>query len=73
MPNNSYVVHIVDDEEPVRRSLRFLLSVMGFSVQLHESATSFLAAAPYPGKACLVTDLGIPDMSGVELLERLNE
>ncbi|RWA68054.1 response regulator FixJ [Mesorhizobium sp.] len=73
MPTDSYVVHIVDDEEPVRRSLGFLLSVMGFSVQLHDSATSFVAAAPYAGKACLVTDLGMPDMSGVELLERLNE
>ncbi|MDG4884476.1 response regulator FixJ [Mesorhizobium sp. WSM4884] len=73
MRTDAYVVHIVDDEEPVRRSLGFLLSVMGFNVRVHESATSFLAAAPSAGNACLVTDLGMPDMSGVELLERLNE
>lgn len=73
MQTDAYVVHIVDDEEPVRRSLGFLLSVMGFNVRVHESATSFLAAAPSASKACLVTDLGMPDMSGVELLERLNE
>ncbi|RWL80606.1 MAG: response regulator [Mesorhizobium sp.] len=73
MQTDTYVVHIVDDEEPVRRSLGFLLSVMGFNVRVHDSATSFLAAAPGAGNACLVTDLGMPDMNGVELLERLNE
>ena len=63
----------MDDEEPVRRSLGFLQSVMGFNVRVHESAKSFLAAAPYSGNGCLITDLGMPDMSGVELLQRLNE
>ncbi|BCM20907.1 transcriptional regulatory protein FixJ [Mesorhizobium sp. J8] len=73
MQTDTYVVHIVDDEEPVRRSLGFLLTVMGFNVRAHDSATSFLAAAADDGNACLVTDLGMPDMSGVELLERLEE
>ena len=36
------VVHIVDDEEPVRKSLAFLLSMSGHAVRLHESATAFL-------------------------------
>ncbi len=73
MQIDSYVVHIVDDEEPVRKSLAFLLTTMGFTVRVHESATNFLAAAQVPAKACLVTDLRMPDMSGVELLERLND
>jgi two-component system response regulator FixJ len=68
-----YVVHIVDDEESVRKSLVFLLTMAGFTVRVHESATSFLHAAPGIGKACLVTDLRMPDMSGVELLQRLDE
>lgn len=71
MHDSNYVVHIVDDEEPVRKSLAFLLTMAGFTVRVHDSATSFLAAAPSVGKACLVTDLRMPDMSGVELLERL--
>ncbi|MEQ1955043.1 response regulator FixJ [Mesorhizobium sp. CN2-181] len=66
-----YVVHIVDDEEPVRKSLAFLLTMAGFTVRVHESATSFLALAPGIGKGCLVTDLRMPDMSGVDLLTRL--
>ncbi|EHH12686.1 transcriptional regulatory protein FixJ [Mesorhizobium amorphae] len=73
MKIDEYVVHIVDDEEAVRRSLAFLLATAGFIVRVHESATSFLAAAPGIGKACLVTDLRMPDMSGVELLEKLNQ
>lgn len=73
MQIDSYVVHVVDDEEPVRKSLAFLLTMMGFTVRIHESATGFLAAAQGLGKACLVTDLRMPDMSGVELLERLSE
>jgi len=71
MKPDSYVVHIVDDEEPVRKSLAFLLTMSGFTVRVHESATRFLAAAPSLGKVCLVTDLRMPDMSGVELLEKL--
>lgn len=72
MQDSSYVVHIVDDEESVRKSLAFLLTMAGFAVRVHDSATGFLAAAANIGKACLVTDLRMPDMSGVELLERLN-
>ncbi|MFD1010512.1 response regulator FixJ [Shinella fusca] len=68
---DSYVVHVVDDEEPVRKSLAFLLTMSGFTVRVHESATRFLDVAPTLAKACLVTDLRMPDMSGVELLEKL--
>jgi two-component system response regulator FixJ len=72
MQIGDYVVHVVDDEEAVRKSLAFLLATAGFPVRVHESATGFLAAAPTAGKACLVTDLKMPDVSGVELLARLN-
>jgi two-component system response regulator FixJ len=72
MQIGDYVVHVVDDEEPVRKSLAFLLATVGFPVRVHDSATSFLAAGPITGGACLITDLKMPDMSGIELLERLN-
>lgn len=67
------VVHIVDDEEAVRNSLAFLLSSAGFAVRMHESATEFLAVAPRINNGCLVTDLRMPDMDGVELLRRLRD
>ena len=73
MQIDNYVVHIIDDEEPVRKSLAFLLTMAGFTVRVHDSASSFLASAKTVGKACLITDLRMPDMSGVELLEKLKE
>lgn len=73
MQIDDYVVHVVDDEEPVRKSLAFLLTMSGFTVRMHNSATSFLNAAPSLGRACLVTDLRMPDMSGVELLARVKD
>lgn len=71
MTTGDYVVHIVDDEEPVRKSLAFLLTVEGFAVRLHESATAFLKIASDIRNACLVTDLRMPDIDGVELLRTL--
>jgi two-component system response regulator FixJ len=67
-----YIVHIVDDEEPVRKSLAFLLTMAGFAVRMHESATNFLAAAAGIRDGVLVTDLRMPDMTGVELLQALS-
>lgn len=71
MTTGDYVVHIVDDEEPVRKSLAFLLTVEGFAVRLHESATAFLKVAPDLRNGCLLTDLRMPDIDGVELLRAL--
>jgi len=71
MSNPDIVIHIVDDEEPVRNSLAFLLGASGFAVRTHASASSFLAIAADITNACLVTDLRMPDIDGVELLRRL--
>lgn len=73
MAINDYTIHVVDDEEAVRKSLAFLLTMSGFTVRVHESATGFLAAAPTIRNGCLVTDLRMPDMSGVELLRSLKK
>ena len=73
MPRPDIVVHIVDDEEPVRNSLAFLLTTSGFAVRTHESALDFLDVAPDIHSGCLITDLRMPEMDGVELLRRLRE
>jgi two-component system response regulator FixJ len=65
------VIHIVDDEEPVRTSLAFLLGAAGFAVRTHASAGAFLEIAASVKNGCLVTDLRMPDIDGVELLRRL--
>ncbi|WEJ08674.1 response regulator FixJ [Sinorhizobium prairiense] len=66
-----YTVHIVDDEEPVRKSLAFMLTMNGYAVKVHESAASFLDFAPNIREGILLTDLRMPDMSGVSLIRKL--
>ena len=67
------VIHVVDDDEAIRKSLAFLLTASGHAVRVHESATDFLACAGQLGDACLLTDLRMPDMSGIDLLRALHE
>ncbi|NRP74264.1 Transcriptional regulatory protein FixJ [Ensifer psoraleae] len=68
-----YTVHIVDDEEPVRKSLAFMLTMNGYAVKIHQSAASFLSFAPNVRNGILVTDLRMPEMSGVDLIRRLGD
>jgi len=65
------VVHIVDDDEAVRQSLAFLLSSAGHAVRLYDSATSFLGGLSGVKGGCLITDIRMPGMSGIELLQAL--
>lgn len=71
MSNVDVVVHVVDDEEAVRNSLAFLLGANGFAVRTHASAAAFLEIASGIRNGCLVTDLRMPDIDGVDLLRRL--
>lgn len=72
MPTNP-VVHIVDDDEAVRQSLAFMLGSAGLPVRLYESASAFLDDLDPLLCGCLVTDVRMPDMTGIELLGRLKD
>ncbi len=68
------VVHVVDDDPGLRRSLRFLLDSVGWRVQLHASAEEFLDFAVLPTQpSCLLLDIRMPSMSGLELQQVLRE
>ncbi|MBB3913452.1 response regulator transcription factor [Rhizobium fabae] len=69
---NDLTIHLVDDEEVLRRSLTFLLVSAGFAVRAHSCAKAFLDILPLSGRNCLVTDLRMPDVNGIELLHRLH-
>lgn len=64
-------VHVVDDDMAVRKSLAFLLASEGVPVRLHESASAFLGAAPGLEAGCIVTDVRMPGIDGIELIRRL--
>jgi two-component system response regulator FixJ len=69
----SQVVHVIDDDVDVRQSLAFLLSTAGLAVRVHDSATAFLKALPDAQPGCVVTDIRMPEMDGLELQRRLLE
>ena len=68
---NDPVVHVVDDDEAVRESLGFLLRTAGLAVATHESAAAFLDQLPNVKSGCVITDVRMPDISGIELIRRL--
>ena len=65
------VVSIVDDDESLRRSLRNLLRSVGFGVETFASAEEFLSSAQRENTGCLVLDLRMTGMSGLDLLRHL--
>jgi two-component system response regulator FixJ len=67
------VVHVIDDDEAVRQSLDFLLQSARFKTRTYETALAFLNALPDISSGCIVTDVKMPEMSGVELLRHLRE
>src|ERR1700688_1498267 len=64
-------VYVVDDDEAMRDSLDFLLGAADFHVTLFESAKNFLDALPTIDFGCVVSDVRMPDIDGIELLKRL--
>jgi two-component system response regulator FixJ len=64
-------VYVIDDDAAMRDSLDFLLGSAGFSVRLFDSASIFLNELPDLAFGCVVTDIRMPGIDGIELLRRL--
>jgi two-component system response regulator FixJ len=69
--SNSPQVHLIDDDEEVRRALAFLLGTAGLAVRVYESSTRFLDQELGELSGCVVSDVRMPGMDGLELLRRL--
>jgi FixJ family two-component response regulator len=67
------VVAVVDDDDDVRESLRFLLETAGYDVRVYESAQAYLDQLADRAPACLVLDHHMPQITGVELLAQLRQ
>jgi FixJ family two-component response regulator len=73
MAKSRATIAVVDDDAGVRTALRQLLRSAGFDAIVFESAEEFLASAKPPEISCLIADINLPGMSGVELAQRLAE
>jgi two-component system response regulator FixJ len=67
------VIHLIDDDEALRESVAFLLRAADFEVKGFSSAQAFLASLPDASLSCVITDVRMPDMSGIELIRRLKD
>ncbi|MFW6076897.1 MAG: response regulator FixJ [Hyphomicrobiales bacterium] len=67
------IVHVIDDDEAVRQSLEFLLKSADMNVRTYDSAGAFLDVLNEGAAGCVVTDVRMPQMSGLELLQRVHE
>jgi two-component system, LuxR family, response regulator FixJ len=69
--SNEPIVYVIDDDEGARHSLEFLIDCAGIRVRTFPSADAFLASHAPVDHACIVTDVRMPGMNGVELVAEL--
>ena len=73
MPSEIPTVHVIDDDEAARDSLAFLLRTAKIDVKTYESAMDFLVVVANVKSGCIITDVRMPEISGIDLLRRLKE
>jgi len=73
MSSRTPIVFVVDDDISVRESLELLLRTAGWRVETFSSATDFLAYPRTSVPGCLVLDVSLPDLNGLELQQRLED
>jgi FixJ family two-component response regulator len=73
MTSADATVFVVDDDTSVRTALKRLIQSLGFKVETFDSAQAFLENGPPDGPACLVLDVRMPGMSGIELQQQLTK
>lgn len=65
------LVHIVDDDDSVRRSAAFMLKLAGFSVESHASGVAFLKEAKSAKRGCVLLDVRMPEMDGLQVQQEM--
>jgi FixJ family two-component response regulator len=71
VPDQTPVVYVVDDDISVRESLEWMIEAEGWRPCVFASAREFLAAPPEVAPHCAILDIGLPDVSGLELQEKI--
>jgi two-component system response regulator FixJ len=67
------IVHVIDDDAAVRDALKLLLTTEGYAVETHESPIGFLQSVEAADVGCIVTDVRMPEMTGIDLLLKVKE
>tara|TARA_R110000765_G_scaffold80662_4_gene158111 strand:+ start:613 stop:1239 length:627 start_codon:yes stop_codon:yes gene_type:complete len=67
------MIHLVDDDEAVRHSASFMLRHAGFSVKTYSDGVAFLESAQQAALGCILLDVQMPHMDGLEVQQRLND
>ncbi len=67
------IIYVIDDDDAVRQSLEFLLRTAGVTVRGFESAKAFLEVLPQIRSGCIITDVRMPDITGIDLLRHVKE
>jgi two-component system response regulator FixJ len=67
------LIHVIDDEDAIRRSASFMLKTSGFAVETWESGEAFLKEARHAAVGCILLDVRMPEMDGLEVQQALNE
>src|SRR3984885_11121951 len=73
MPSSTPTVVVVDDDISVRESLELLIRNEGWEPALFESAQEFLARLPTVAANCLILDVNLPDLSGLDIQQRISD
>jgi two-component system response regulator FixJ len=66
-------IYVIDDDDAVRQSLEFMLKAAGIKARSFESAKAFMAVLPEISSGCVVTDVRMPDITGIDLLRHLKK
>jgi FixJ family two-component response regulator len=73
MMNEPALVFVIDDDQSVRKSVARMLDAAHYAVELFESASTFLARAAHSGASCVIVDVQMPGLNGIELQKALIE
>jgi len=73
MTTKNYTIYVIDDDESVRRALKRIFKSVGLEAETFASADEFLKARHPHSRSCLIVDVKMPGMSGLEMQQHLND